>query len=878
MGSRLKQNPERTFHWFFEAACPIAREKDPSLLFQFPENFDDEDSSRTLPRFCFPYDIQRVQDGVAVQHFTVVLTDLEGCQRFGFCRLNSNSQSCLCMLSYLPWFEVFYKLLNNLADYLGKGQINEIKALLATLYKQAIPLAAGSVTLQMVPYFIAPDPRTLPSIPESRNLTELIVAVDVKNLLQLYASILFERRILIFASKLSTLAACVHALTGVLYPMHWQHIFIPVLPPHLLDYCCAPMPYLIGVHASLIERVRCRGLEEVVILNVDTNTLESPFDDLKKIPSDVMSELKVRLKRYAASPGWGVARAFLRAQALLFGSYKNALQQNQEGTVWFCEELFLDHSCPSMKQFLQSAVHLQFFKQFIDSRLEILNVGRQPDDLFEEQIHCETLTGVWTKKSYQELVGNLKKGGGALIVTMRSKANITVREEYRRQASFHPVPEQSPECSLQRGGSVSQRRAKSEFLQQRLPITQHLGMPRPRRPAQKHRTPRNVDKAVDTQVNWQGLACVSAEPDPELQTDEIEGDDPLLCDPEEMDLLGEIFDTLSSRSAREHGVLYGTRSLDLFGPDSHDYIIKKRLATPSQESLSLSISGSESLHSWTLEEGLQTTEEESDWLCPHPSLNADKEMMPVLCTLVEQGRIRETPNKQDQEEHHHFDGQEQNVNEIVEKQKERHVGNNTEVETDQGNNTEVETGQGTHTEVETGQGTHTEVETGQGTHTEVETGQGSHTEVETGQGSHTEVETGQGSHTEVETGQGSHTEVETGQGENVIESGGSGKQTGEMQMNQLEEILQEVHDKTNPEISIYVGAQNDPISSDFQPTRATSLAIGKLAPATHQSFMFPKQSQTKLWKSFNSNSSGVQNNQTETKAVKVSELKKRFEA
>lgn len=37
-----------------------------------------------------------------------------------------------------------------------------------------------------------------------RNLTELIVAVDVGNLLQLYASMLFERRILIFASKLST--------------------------------------------------------------------------------------------------------------------------------------------------------------------------------------------------------------------------------------------------------------------------------------------------------------------------------------------------------------------------------------------------------------------------------------------------------------------------------------------------------------------------------------------------------------------------------------------------------------------------------------------------------------------------------------------------
>lgn len=66
------------------------------------------------------------------------------------------------------------------------------------------------------------------------------------------------------------------------------------------------------------------------------------------------------------------------------------------------------------------------------------------------------------------------------------------------------------------------------------------------------------------------------EPDSELQKDEEEGEDSMLCDPEEMDLLGEIFDTLSSRSSHERGLLYGTRSLDLFGPDSHDYITKVR--------------------------------------------------------------------------------------------------------------------------------------------------------------------------------------------------------------------------------------------------------------------------------------------------------------
>lgn len=488
-----------------------------------------------------------------------------------------------------------------------------------------------------VPYFIAPDPRSLPSIPENRNLTELIVAVDVGNLLQLYASMLFERRIIIFASKLSTLTSCVHALNAVLYPMYWQHIFIPVLPPHLLDYCCAPMPYLIGVHSSLSEKVRSRGLEEVVILNVDTNMLETPFDDFKRIPSDVMSGLKMCLKRQAVSPGCGVSRAFLKAQALLFGGYRDALQANAEDEMWFSEALFLDHKSPTMRQFLQSAVHLQFFKQFIDGRLDILNAGKEPDDLFEEEIlKCGTTAG--KSKSYQQLVGNLKKGGGALILNMKSKANIRAKglaKSGLKNLLMHKT--HNEEHTLQRGGSVSHRCAKSECLQNRLPITQHFGKSRPRRPIYKPSASRDMDN-MDTGDAWDG-AVSGPVAEPDLQRDEEEGEDSLLCDAEEMDLLGEIFDTLSTRSSHERGLLYGTRSLDLFGLDSHDYITKRGQANPSQESLSLSISGSGSLHSWNVEttEEVSDLTEDSNWLCLDTSVPEEgSESLLVACEMGEQ--------------------------------------------------------------------------------------------------------------------------------------------------------------------------------------------------------------------------------------------------
>ncbi|XP_062446909.1 DENN domain-containing protein 1A isoform X6 [Rhea pennata] len=328
MGSRIKQNPETTFEVYAEVTYSGTSciGKDPEVRRQFPEDYSDQEVLQTLTKFCFPFYVDSHAVSQVGQNFTFVLTDIDSKQRFGFCRLSSGTKSCFCILSYLPWFEVFYKLLNVLADYSAKGQDSQRSELLETLYKLTIPEPGTSVHLGVHSYFTVPDIRELPSIPENRNLTEYFVAVDVNNMLHLYASMLYERRILICCSKLSTLTACIHGSAAMLYPMFWQHVYIPVLPPHLLDYCCAPMPYLIGIHLSLMEKVRNMALEDVVILNVDTNTLETPFDDLQSLPNDVVSALKNRLKKVSTTTGDGVARAFLKAQASFFGSYRNALK------------------------------------------------------------------------------------------------------------------------------------------------------------------------------------------------------------------------------------------------------------------------------------------------------------------------------------------------------------------------------------------------------------------------------------------------------------------------------------------------------------------------------------------------------------------------
>ncbi|XP_051022795.1 DENN domain-containing protein 1A isoform X7 [Acomys russatus] len=507
-----RQNPETTFEVYVEVAYPRTGGtlSDPEVQRQFPEDYSDQEVLQTLTKFCFPFYVDSLAVSQVGQNFTFVLTDIDSKQRFGFCRLSSGAKSCFCILSYLPWFEVFYKLLNILADYTTKQQESQWNELLETLHRLPIPDPGESVHLSVHSYFTVPDTRELPSIPENRNLTEYFVAVDVSNMLHLYASMLHERRVLIVGSKLSTLTACIHGSAAMLYPMYWQHVYIPVLPPHLLDYCCAPMPYLIGIHLSLMEKVRNMALDDVVILNVDTNTLETPFDDLQSLPNDVISSLKNRLKKVSTTTGDGVARAFLKAQAAFFGSYRNALKIEPEEPITFSEEAFVSHyRSGAMRQFLQNATQLQLFKQFIDGRLDLLNSGEGFSDVFEEEINMGEYAG--SDKLYHQWLSTVRKGSGAILNTVKTKANPAMKTVYKfakdhAKMGIKEVKNRLKQKDITENGCASSAEeplpktmpsplveAKDPKLgEDRRPITVHFGQVRPPRPHVVRRPKSNI--------------------------------------------------------------------------------------------------------------------------------------------------------------------------------------------------------------------------------------------------------------------------------------------------------------------------------------------------------------------------------------------------
>ncbi|XP_071947436.1 DENN domain-containing protein 1B-like isoform X2 [Antedon mediterranea] len=424
MGSRLKENPKHIFECFFEVAAPKDQDSKPEIVSMFPSSFDDEGSKKELPRFCFPCHTSFTPAG---QLFTFVLTDIDSKQRFGFCRHPPGAKTCLCILSYLPWFEIFYKILNTLAELHNKAKVNDVNLVLKELYELHIPAPEHVISMVEADYLLdlhtlkVPDPNSLPKVPENRNITEYFNAIDPVIMMHIFASLLYERRVLITSKRLSLLTACIHGAAQLIYPLHWQHIFIPVMPPHLLDYCCAPMPYLIGVHSSLMQKVKKMPLDEVLVLDADINDFESPYNDLDKLPSDVVNQLKRNLKNNATQLGDGIARSFMKALVPIIGNYRAAIKPKETdcNSLEFQNELFVKSSSSSMHPFLEMLLHSQHFQEFIGDRLSNLNAGKGYQDIFEDEIRA--VNSEKEKNKVKGAFNNMRNDSKALMSKVQKK-------------------------------------------------------------------------------------------------------------------------------------------------------------------------------------------------------------------------------------------------------------------------------------------------------------------------------------------------------------------------------------------------------------------------------------------------------------------------
>lgn len=417
------------------------------------------------------------------QHFTYMLTDIDTSRKYGFCKIidSGNGKLCYCFLSDLPWFEIFYKCLNCVCTVHIRDDTNTLHSIVEKLYLLSVPRPNEIVSLSTSLTFSVPDDSVLPSIPETRNMMEYVSTISTRNMIDIYAAYMFERRIIFTSSNLSVISGCVFASESLLHPLSWQHIFIPLLHEHIIDYCAAPMPFIIGMHSSLYKKVEGTATTEgVVLVDIDENTVSSPYDDVHKLPNEAISYLRSQLGKPNISVGSNLAQAFLKTQAQLFGGYRAALKFRMGETILFDEDKFISSfKSGGKRSFAEELVHMQAFHQFIDKRLHMLNNGIGFHDSFEEVVTIlqqeydySSVYTEWIARKRSEIYHQAK----ANMKQARSSAKQSMRE---MKSALKSTPKESTK------ENVIKELSLSEDITTARP-------PRPPRPPPPTKPPRTV--------------------------------------------------------------------------------------------------------------------------------------------------------------------------------------------------------------------------------------------------------------------------------------------------------------------------------------------------------------------------------------------------
>ncbi|KAI2804074.1 signaling protein domain protein [Blomia tropicalis] len=439
--ARLRDDGDQLIELFAEVALPQENNSnaEPFTLRTYPEDYSNKDILSSVPLFAYPCSFRCD----VVTHFSFVLTNNSAKWLFGYCRHTPKSDTCLVILSDLPWHSTFYRILDHCAELSTRQSSIPLEHFLEALYSGDLPQPGLELNVTYTCEDLklrefkapCPDHQKLPCIPEDRNVTEYFSAVNASNMIAIFASMLNERRIVITSDRLSRLSACVQAANALIYPMHWQHIFIPLLPSHLLDYLSAPMPFLIGVPQVTLAKVKPNEMGDIVLLNADTNQLRTPFDDVSTLPSEVLHNLRKSLKQSSAALGDGLCRAFMRALVSLIGGYRSALRIVPGKDITFERDLFVSSVRGTSRQlFLEKMLQLQIFQQFIETRLDLFNNGERLDDQFEIELnHMEVQSGSSRfKAQYREWTSTMKKEGGAFLRAVNPKVKSAISKS--RQA------------------------------------------------------------------------------------------------------------------------------------------------------------------------------------------------------------------------------------------------------------------------------------------------------------------------------------------------------------------------------------------------------------------------------------------------------------
>ncbi|XP_059806479.1 DENN domain-containing protein 2D-like isoform X2 [Hypanus sabinus] len=399
--SEKESKPEKDLsrcssQFFFEYLVVVSLKKsgdvyEPQIAYQFPkrENLirsqkeEEESLLRAIPLFCFP-------DGntwaplteYESETFSFVLTNVDGSRKFGYCRRllprggDARLPEVFCIISCLGCFGLFSKILDEVEK---RRQIcmAVIYPFMQGLREATFPAPGKTVRVKsFIPESgteIIELTRPSDSRLEHVDFASLFKYLSEKHIIDIFASMLLERRVIFLAEELSTLSQCIHGLAALLYPFTWQHTYIPVLPRVMLDTVCSPTPFVVGVQRQFLEEVQEMPIEEGLMVDLQAGAfLIKVGDEHEVLPNKLYKELLNTLQnerqRCQSNEELNelVKNTFVLFFVKIVGHYSAHLKRNKDCTIFQEKDFRKSIASKSIRRFLKVFMATQMFSLFVE--------------------------------------------------------------------------------------------------------------------------------------------------------------------------------------------------------------------------------------------------------------------------------------------------------------------------------------------------------------------------------------------------------------------------------------------------------------------------------------------------------------------------------
>jgi len=396
----------------------------PKVLYNFKKDtgIKDDIGVKDVIEFCFP-DLEDVNG--PSDSFTFTLTKVEGTRIFGYCRhLIQKGQMpiCLCVVSRRPWFTLFQEMLSIVQS--NYDLVRFVPAFVPCAHAATAKAGSGSRDLYIEPLvngqpffgrFKLKPPAD--SRPTGVKFEALLSCLGPGSLMRVLGALMTEQKVVFSGSRWGHVSACAHAATCLVYPLEWQHIYIPVLPTSKISYASAPMPYIVGVLDRHLPTLEAEPLDGVLFVDVDKGILAATDEqtlEMSQLPTPFREHLGARLqalqkaakdeKRTVSDDD--VAKAVLGTMVRLLGAYQQFVKRglgNKEGVhTDFDEDGFIKFAPEPAQKFLRAMRGSQLFEVWVCQHV----------DMSEEQRALSSFERLLAKCPANEL------GGAALMETL----------------------------------------------------------------------------------------------------------------------------------------------------------------------------------------------------------------------------------------------------------------------------------------------------------------------------------------------------------------------------------------------------------------------------------------------------------------------------